>query len=137
MKSVILCLVLCLVAYTLADTCGGNCPSNDCPGGNCPCGTNANNINIAQLCSQGNWNQACCRCIVSHESGGNANAVNYDGSGSFDVGAFQINNVNWGGCNGGNAPCDVGSNFRCAQAVYQAAGNSWSPWATCGGCGCC
>jgi len=116
------------------DTCGGNCPSNDC--GTCPCGYSTNYIDIVSICSQfNNWNQACCQCIVQNESGGDANAVNADSDGSFDVGVFQINSVNWA-CNGGSAPCDPTANLNCAINVYCNAG-SWSPWTTCSGCGCC
>ena len=50
---------------------------------------------IQQACAQGSWDQTCCQCIVSHESGGNANAMNYNDNGSFDVGVWQINDVNW------------------------------------------
>eukprot|EP01088_Endostelium_zonatum_P014848 TRINITY_DN33_c0_g3_i1.p1 TRINITY_DN33_c0_g3~~TRINITY_DN33_c0_g3_i1.p1 ORF type:complete len:135 (+),score=13.50 TRINITY_DN33_c0_g3_i1:74-478(+) len=134
MKVVVLfAIVACLVALVSANTCGGNCPSNDCP--SCPCGTAAAHINIADICSKGPWNQACCRCIVSHESGGNAHAANYNTNGSFDVGVFQINRVNWA-CNGGNAPCDVASNLKCAIDVWNQH-RSFSPWSTCRGCGCC
>ena len=30
--------------------------------------------------------------------------MNYNTNGSFDVGLWQINHVNWAGCNGGSAP---------------------------------
>lgn len=34
--------------------------------------------------------------ILRLESGGDANAANYNSNGSFDVGLWQINDVNWG-----------------------------------------
>ena len=45
--------------------------------------------------------------------------------------------MNWGQCNGGNAPCDVGVNRNCALKVYGWGGNTWKLWSTCGACGCC
>ena len=130
MKLVILiCLVLSLA---LSDSCGGNCPSGKCP--SCPCGTSKSMQDIASWCSKYNWNQACCKCVVSHESGGNANAVNYNTNGTFDAGLWQINKVNWG-CSGGSAPCNPNTNLQCAIKVYQASG-SWKPWSTARGCGC-
>jgi len=115
--------------------CGTNCPGGSCP--NCPCGTLAAPVNINSLCAQWTgWSQACCRCIVSHESGGNAHAMNYNSNGSFDVGVFQINAVNWASCNGGKAPCDVASNLECAKAIYNGR-RSFAAWSTCSGCGCC
>ncbi len=46
---------------------------------------------IADWCAKHSWDQKACRCIVSHESGGNANAVNENSNGSFDVGLWQVN----------------------------------------------
>jgi hypothetical protein len=131
MKFILLLLVILSVAF--AETCGGNCPGGKCP--NCPCGTNKRMEDISTWCAKHSWNQACCKCIVSHESGGNANSMNYNTNGSFDVGLWQINKVNWS-CNGGNAPCDPTANLNCAIKVYAAAGNSWRPWSTHSGCGC-
>ena len=126
-------LTLCL-SPLFADTCGGNCPSNDCS--SCPCGTQSSPQDIASWCSQYSWDQSCCECIVNHESGGNANAANQNNNGSFDVGLFQINDVNWGQCSGGAAPCDVQSNLQCAIKVYQWGSNSFKLWSTAAGCGC-
>ncbi len=131
MKLVILALI---IALALADTCGGNCPGGGCP--NCPCGTSRNAADISGWCGRYGWNQACCRCIVSHESGGNANAMNYNSNGSFDVGFWQINDFNWNACSGGNAPCDLESNLNCAIKVYGWGGNTWRLWSTASGCGC-
>lgn len=80
-----------LLALALADTCGGNCPSGKCP--TCPCGSTKNVQDIATWCAKYSWNQACCKCIVSHESSGNAHATGYNTNGSYDVGLWQINNV--------------------------------------------
>lgn len=68
-------------------------------------------VNIQQICARYKWNKACCECIVKNESSGNGNSMNYNTNGTFDVGVFQINKINWAGCNGGNAPCDVEKNF--------------------------
>lgn len=88
MKLLVLALLLALV---FADSCGGNCPSGKCP--TCYCGTSKNMQDIAAWCGKYSWNQACCKCIVSHESGGNANALNYNSNSSTDVGLWQINTV--------------------------------------------
>lgn len=88
MKVVVLLLIL---ALALADSCGGNCPSGKCP--KCYCGTSKSMQDIGSWCSKSSWSQSCCKCIVSHESGGNANAENYNTNGSYDVGLWQINNV--------------------------------------------
>lgn len=84
-------LVLLLIALALADSCGGNCPSGKCP--KCYCGTTKNMQDIATWCAKYSWNQNCCKCVVSHESGGNAHALNYNSNGSTDVGLWQINDV--------------------------------------------
>eukprot|EP01089_Gocevia_fonbrunei_P015378 TRINITY_DN4489_c0_g1_i1.p1 TRINITY_DN4489_c0_g1~~TRINITY_DN4489_c0_g1_i1.p1 ORF type:complete len:136 (-),score=20.31 TRINITY_DN4489_c0_g1_i1:82-489(-) len=133
-KTLLLVLVV-IVALVDANTCGGNCPSNDCP--SCPCGTARDVINIDEVCARHGWNQACCRCIVSHESGGNAHAANHNSNGSFDVGVFQVNNANWADCSGGHAPCDVNANLQCAIDVYKWGGNTFRLWSTCSACGCC
>jgi len=119
-----------------ADTCGGNCPSNDCV--SCNCGYSPNPVTIAQYCANyGGWSQACCQCIANAESGGNANAENYNSNDSTDIGLFQINSVNWNACSGGAAPCDPSQNTQCAVQVWKWGGNTWRLWSTCGQCGCC
>jgi len=116
--------------------CGGNCPGGNCP--SCPCGTSKNLLDITSWCSQySGWNQANCRCIVSHESGGNGNAVCYNTNGSYDVGLWQINDYNWSACSGGSAPCGASANLACAKKVYAWGGNTWKFWSTCGACGAC
>eukprot|EP01121_Diplochlamys_sp_Union-15-3_P016253 TRINITY_DN54_c0_g1_i1.p1 TRINITY_DN54_c0_g1~~TRINITY_DN54_c0_g1_i1.p1 ORF type:complete len:136 (+),score=20.29 TRINITY_DN54_c0_g1_i1:82-489(+) len=135
MNSLILFVLFCLPALILAETCGGNCPSNDCH--SCHCGTSTNFLNIADWCAKHSWNQACCQCIMRHESGGNAHAQNDNTNGSSDVGLWQINTVNWASCSGGVAPCDPNTNLACAIKVYQWGGNSFRLWSTCGECGCC
>lgn len=138
MRTILFVLALVSATFALslhqASTCGGNCPSNSCP--SCPCGTSKNILDISTWCAKHNWNQACCKCIVSHESGGNANAMNYNSNGSFDVGFWQINKVNWGQCSGGQAPCGIQQNLDCAKKVYQWGGNTWKFWATHTACGC-
>ena len=130
-----LIVVLALLAFAVyADSCGGNCPSGRCP--SCYCGTSKNVLDIGAWCARYGWDQGCCNCIVSHESGGNANAMNYNGDGSTDVGLWQVNTFNWNACNGGNPPCDPNQNLACAIKVYQWGGNSWKFWSTHSGCGC-
>ena len=134
MKLRTIILLLAIVCLALADSCGGNCPSGKCP--KCWCGTSKNMQDISKWCSKYNWNQACCKCIVSHESGGNANALNYNSNASTDAGLWQINTVNWNACSGGKAPCDPSTNLNCAIKVYQWGGNTWKLWSTARGCGC-
>ncbi len=132
-------LVIALLAGSaMADTCGGNCPSDDCPSGQCQCGTSTNYVDVSSYCSSySGWTQACCECIANAESGGNANAENYNSNGSYDIGLYQINDVNWNSCSGGSAPCDPNTNLQCAQAVWNWGSQTWRLWSTCGGCGCC
>ncbi len=92
-----LSILLILILYVQSDLCGGNCPSGKCP--TCFCGLNKSMQDIPAMCSKFTWDQSCCRCIVSHESGGNAHAINYNSNGSTDAGLWQINNLNWGQCN--------------------------------------
>ena len=125
-------------AAVIADTCGGNCPSDDCPSGQCLCGSSTNYVDVGSYCSQfSGWSQQCCECIANAESSVNANAENYNSNGSYDIGLYQINDVNWNSCSGGSAPCDPNTNLACAQAVWNWGGSTWRLWSTCGGCGCC
>jgi hypothetical protein len=87
----ILIALTLILALAFADSCGGNCPSGKCP--TCYCGNTKNVVDIGTWCAKYSWNQACCKCVVSHESGGNAHAINYNTNGSNDVGVWQINNV--------------------------------------------
>lgn len=130
----ILSLSIC-VSFAAANTCGGNCPSDTCT--TCDCGTTPNVVDIATWCAQySDWDKNCCNCIAQKESAGNANAENRSSDGANNVGLWQINSVHWGELNGGNAPCDLEENLKCAIAVYQSAGNSWGPWDTAPNCGC-
>lgn len=58
-------------------------------------------------------------------------------NGTFDVGLWQINKVNWDSCSGGAAPCDASQSLTCAIDVWKWGGGSFKLWSTCGGCGCC
>lgn len=128
-------LLLALVAMALASTCGGNCPGG-CS--SCPCGSTTDYVDASTYCSKySDWSQSCCECIISHESGGNANAANQNTNGSYDVGIFQINDFNWDSCSNGQAPCDPNTNTYCAHMVWGWGGDNWSNWSTCGACGCC
>jgi hypothetical protein len=117
------------------ETCGGNCPSGTCT--SCPCGSTKLSYDIATECAKYSaWNQACCKCIVSHESGGNAHAVYQNTGGSHDVGFWQVNSMNWASCNGGKAPCDIDANRACAEKVWAWGGKTWKLWSTAKTCGC-
>ena len=128
-------LLFCFAQQILANTCGGNCPSNTCD--DCKCGTEKNMVAAAEWCAKwSGWNQAMCQCIVSHESGGNANACGKNTDSSYDVGLWQINSFNWASCSGGSAPCDPAKNLECAKKVYAWGGNTFKLWSTCGACNC-
>ena len=120
---------------TGSTTCGSNCPGGCAT---CPCGSTSSVLDIKTWCAKySGWNQANCQCIMKYESGGNANAVNQNTGGSYDVGLWQINDFNWGSCSGGKAPCDATSNLNCAIKVWQWGGNTWKNWSTCSKCGAC
>ncbi len=133
---------------------------NNCPGGcaSCPCGTSSSSQSVSSWCSKyTGWKQASCECIMKAESGGNANAVNQNSGGSYDVGLWQINDMNWASCSGGAAPCDPSTNLNCgksqnrflhsfcihydaifaAKKVFGWGGNTWKLWSTCSKCGVC
>jgi len=130
-------LLACTAIAVSANTCGGNCPSNDCPG--CPCGTSTAYVDIASSCAgYGGWIQSQCQCIVSHESSGNSHAANYNpGGGTYDIGVWQVNTINWSSCSGGNPPCGESTNLGCAIDVWRWGGGTFKLWSTCGGCGAC
>lgn len=143
----VLCFIVTVLAAVSAstynETVGSSTCGSNCPGGcdSCPCGTSTNYQDAATWCAKwSGWSQSQCQCIISHESGGNANAV-YQNSGSssykWDVGLWQVNSFNWNACNNGNAPCDSNQNLACAKMVYAWGGNSFSLWSTCGACGAC
>lgn len=137
MMQTLIAIVVALLALSVvvnSSTCSGNCPGG-CD--SCPCGQSSSMESISAWCSKYSWNQANCECIMSHESGGNANAVNQNSGGSYDVGLWQINDMNWESCSGGKAPCDPNDNLNCAAKVYQWGGNTWKLWSTCSVCGCC
>lgn len=132
LKTLLILSVICILA--MSDSCGGNCPSGKCP--TCFCSTNKSMQDIAYWCDQYSWDKKCCQCIVSHESGGNAHAINYNTNGSTDVGLWQINNINWGQCSEGKAPCDPKVNLNCAIEIYKWGGNTFKLWSTHAACGC-
>ena len=127
-------LLLLVISNVFCSNCGGNCPGNNCP--SCPCGTTRSPVDIAGVCKRHSWTQNCCQCIVKNESGGNANAACYNTNGTFDVGVFQVNKINWSHCSGGNPPCNVDTNVRCAIMVYNWGGKTWKYWSTAKKCGC-
>ncbi len=80
-------LVLLLLVNINAGTCGGNCPAGDCT--KCYCGNSKNVISLENFCYGSNvWNQACCRCIASRISGGNAHFM--DGLSSKYIGVIGV-----------------------------------------------
>eukprot|EP00826_Nyctotherus_ovalis_P050324 TRINITY_DN6154_c0_g1_i11.p1 TRINITY_DN6154_c0_g1~~TRINITY_DN6154_c0_g1_i11.p1 ORF type:complete len:153 (+),score=17.50 TRINITY_DN6154_c0_g1_i11:143-601(+) len=132
MKYFILCL---LIANVLANKCGGNCLTGTCP--SCPCGTVRTRVDVGEVCRRYSWNFKCCVCVVRTQSSGNASAQHFNHNGSFDVGLFQINEINWASCNDGRPPCDINSNLNCAITIYKRAHNRWNPWAAAAKkCGC-
>ena len=87
MKGLFVILAIFFAVSAFAGTCGGNCPGGNCP--TCPCGSSKNYVDGASICNKySGWSQTCCKCIASHESGNNANAVGYNTNGSFDVGLY-------------------------------------------------
>ncbi|KRX09922.1 Lysozyme-like domain [Pseudocohnilembus persalinus] len=112
-----------------------NCPSGKCP--SCKCGSTKSMQDIKAWCAKHSWGQACCQCVMRNESGGNANAENYNTNGSYDVGLWQVNDFNWNACNSGKAPCSPSQNLNCAIDVYNWGGKTWKNWSTCSKCGCC
>jgi len=113
------------------------CPFSACSRG-CPCGPNASIVSKSEWCAKySGWSQSSCECIMNAESGGNANVINQNRGGSYDVGLWQINDANWGQCNGGAAPCSPQANLNCAIKVFQWGGNTWKLWSTCSKCGVC
>ena len=135
MRAALAFVLLGLLAVSaVAESCNGNCPGGKCP--DCPCGRSPNRQDAASWCAKFNgWDQRCCQCIIGRESGGNANAMNYNTNGSFDVGLWQINKINWGAC-GGGAPCDVNLNLQCAKKVWEWGGRSFRLWSTAKACNC-
>merc|ERR1711991_856690 len=106
--------------------------SNDCP--SCPRGTTRKFESISEWCGKCHWDQSMCQCIVNHESSGNSHANNYNTNGSFDIGFWQVNSVNWDSCSGGSPPCDVATNLQCAIKVWGWGGDSFKLWSTYQGC---
>ena len=132
---IIALFALLTVSVFAGSKCGGNCPGGRCP--SCPCGQSARRENAAQWCAKfSGWNQKCCQCIIHHESGGNGNSMNYNTNGSFDVGLWQINKVNWKLC-GSAPPCNTKANFECAKKVWAIGGKSFRLWSTSKACGHC
>lgn len=132
---VLLVLISTVMSVSGTTTCGGNCPGG-CD--DCYCGNTSNYQSISYWCGMySGWNQSSCECIMKAESGGNANAVNMNSGGSYDVGLWQINSVNWPSCSAGKAPCSSSENLACAIKVFQWGGNTWKLWSTCRGCGVC
>ncbi len=125
-----------IFGISLANNCGGNCPTGTCP--SCPCGTTKNMQDMSFWCSKYNWNQNCCKCIMSHESGGNANTMSWmTTTNNFYIGLFLIDPGVWGKCSSGKPPCDPQANTNCAMVYYGEFENSWRRWASSGkACGC-
>ena len=129
-KSFLFLVLFYLIAKSAGQSsCDGNCPKGNCD--LCYCGTLQSPQNISYWCDQYSWNKAFCECIITHESAGNANAINYNADdNTYDIGLFQINTLNWGFCNSGNPPCAIENNLNCAIDVYKVGQNSFKLWAT-------
>ena len=124
------------ISASAQNLCGGNCPSANCP--DCPCGYHPSYLSASYWCSQYTWSQSCCLCIISRESGGNANANNYNPSSTtYDTGLFQVSSQNWPYC-GMNIwnSCNPTLGLACAIQVYKWGSNTWKFWTTAAGCGC-
>ena len=124
--------IVALLALAAVATAQSNSTNDNCA----VCG-GAMYVDAATWCAKHSWNQACCRCVISKESGGNAHACHRNSNGSIDAGLWQINQMNWASCSGGSAPCDPSSNLNCAIKVYNWGGRTWRLWSTCSACGCC
>ena len=131
----LLLLITTVMSVSGITTCGGNCPGG-C--NSCPCGSTRRELPSSSWCSMySGWDQSSCECIMRHESRGNANAINMNSGGSYDVGLWQINSFNWPHCSNGKAPCSPSANLACAIKVFKWGRNTWKFWATCGKCGVC
>ena len=116
-----LLIFIALALCTLAGTCGGNCPSGGCP--SCVCGTTTSPQSISYWCSKYSWNQACCQCIVSHESGGNADVMLYN---KLDFSKL----TNPTGLHDEHVSCDLLANLNCDIKVYEWDVHTWKFWST-------
>jgi len=128
MNKLVIVAVLALAVVALATN-----STND----NCSTCGSASKVDIDTWCAKHSWGKSCCKCIVEHESGGNAHACHKNNNGSIDAGLWQINQMNWASCSGGKAPCDPSTNLACAIKVYDWGGKTWKLWSTCKTCGCC
>ena len=128
-----LLIVSAILVSCLADKCGGNCLSAECP--ECTCGNTPNYVTIEHICSKLSWNQSCCKCVLSRENGGNANAIKYTPKRNYDLGLFMINHFFWltHQCEG--HPCEPEANAKCAFEAYKDK-KSFSWMQSAAGCGC-
>ena len=82
----------CLLVIGFASSCGGNCPGGNCP--TCTCGSDKQILDLSKWCAAYSWDQSCCKCIFSHETGGNSNFISYDsGPAPWTIGLFAIKQV--------------------------------------------
>jgi hypothetical protein len=110
----LLVLMSGVLVHSQDQSCGGNCPSDNCP--ECYCGNTTRPVSAAHYCAlYNNWSMACCECLVQMEAQGNANAVAYNNHQEYsNVGLWMIQESSWGECNGGSPPCSIASNLVCA-----------------------
>lgn len=111
-----------LVLSTNSLTCGNNCPSNTCS--DCWCGETNNYINITEECSKYDWDQRCCQCIISKESGGNSNAMFKVTEKNSKTGVWQLDDtIKITTCRlkyeDRTSLCDKNINIACAYNLYQ------------------
>ena len=82
----------CLLVFGFSSSCGSNCVGGNCP--TCPCGSEKQILDLSVWCAAYSWDQSCCKCIFSHETGGNANYMSYNsGPAPWAVGLFAVKQV--------------------------------------------
>ena len=119
-----LCLITsitCLEIYSMKDkTCNGNCPKGDCQ--ECVCGNKSNIVDVKSWCKGGNWEQACCLCIVNLISKGNSNYMKWGYyEGIYSVGLMNIDGQDGDYCGAqGNYEylCNPDIHIICARKIY-------------------
>ena len=87
---------------------------------NAESGANANAANQVSLSAI-----ALCCCISCKPLTVCWHCSMQNSGGSYDIGLWQINDMNWASCSGGKAPCDPNTNLNCAKKVFGWGGNTW------------
>ena len=143
MKIVIIIFLITLITCeSLQDNkkgsyCNGNCPKGDCQ--ECVCGTTNNTVDINNWCKGAKWDQACCRCIVSIISKGNANYMRNGTWGAYAVGLLGIQGNDGDYCGARenyDILCNPDAHLNCAYKLYSNYYNTWKYWQEAKACGC-